>query len=325
MSRRPQPGDPALLVAEVRNFLEHFEEELHKGDLRRKVKALVVVQYRINDLGVSLIPAEIAKSARERILQYFLAYPLTVIAGDELFVVAGIQEWARRVRELRVEHGWAIITGVTLHQMSGEDDLTATDLDVGSIGADDYVLISTEQDREAAYRWHVANEIRRQKGAARDKILAYLRANVGKPVSGEELRYVAGEATEWARRIRELRTEHGWPIATEKTGRPDLSIGYYVLEEDRQSPEHDRVIPDAVRREVLRRDGYVCARCGWHQGMWNRDDPRHLELHHIRPHAEGGSNTEDNLITLCTVCHDLWHAANNAGDFDVWLHAGQQS
>jgi hypothetical protein len=37
-----------------------------------------------------------------------------VLAGDELMVVAGISEYARRVRELRVERGWRILTGMTL-------------------------------------------------------------------------------------------------------------------------------------------------------------------------------------------------------------------
>jgi len=118
-----------------------------------------------------------------------------------------------------------------------------------------------------------------------------------------------------------LRTEHGWPIVTKNTGRPDLPIGTYLLEQDRQSPEHDRVIPDNVRREVLRRDEYQCQRCQWTHQLWNPSDPRHLELHHVIAHVEGGENTESNLVTLCTVCHDLWHAAKRTWDqgFYDWL------
>jgi hypothetical protein len=89
--------------------------------------------------------------------------------------------------------------------------------------------------------------------------------------------------------------------------RPDLSIGVYVLQSDRQSPEHDRHIPDEVRREVLRRDNYMCKTCRWSHGEWNPSDPRHLELHHKKSHVSGGENVEGNLKTLCTVCHDKVH------------------
>jgi hypothetical protein len=134
-----------------------------------------------------------------------------------------------------------------------------------------------------------------------------MRKNVGKHIMGEELRYVAGDKTEWARRVRELRTEEGWPIETKKTGRPNLSIGGYVLELDRQCPPHDRKISDSARMEVLERDEYKCRKCGWHFGKWNPADPRHLELHHKKPHAEGGENESGNLITLCIRCHDKVH------------------
>jgi hypothetical protein len=143
---------------------------------------------------------------------------------------------------------------------------------------------------------------------ARDpKVLKFLRANVGRAVTGEELRYVAGNKTEWARRVRELRTEHGWPVATKTTGRSDLAVGVYILQADRQSAEHDRHIKDDVRREVLRRDGYTCKGCGWSHKEWNPADPRHLELHHVTHHARGGQNIKENLRALCNVCHDRAH------------------
>ncbi|MGH9338154.1 MAG: HNH endonuclease [Acidobacteriota bacterium] len=74
-----------------------------------------------------------------------------------------------------------------------------------------------------------------------------------------------------------------------------------------QSPEHDRHIPDEIRREVLRRDRYQCRKCNWSHDEWNRGDPRHLELHPLKHHARGGPNIEENLITLCTVCHNVEH------------------
>ena len=260
----------------------------------------------LRDLGKSLIPAEYASAARDRILYYFRKYPQTIINGDELLVISGIQEYARRVRELRVQFGWTIASGVTIKEMR-EDEYEEIPDAWKDMRPSQYVLLDTEEDRDAAHRWNVANTIRRQTGSVRDKILKFLRENVGRGVTGEELRYVAGDKTEWARRVRELRTEFGWPVTTKSTGRPDLAVGIYVLEADRQSPEHDRNIPDDVRREVLRRDGYKCKQCGWSYDEWNPSDPRHLELHHIKHHAKGGPNVKENLKTLCTVCHDKVH------------------
>ena len=70
-------------------------------------------------------------------------------------VVAGISEYARRIRELRVELGWQILSGVTVADMLAN----ASDDDRGEIDSlpkmkpDEYLLINTEQDRDAAHRW----------------------------------------------------------------------------------------------------------------------------------------------------------------------------
>jgi hypothetical protein len=307
MPRRSRQGSPEQLREKLIDLLQRYESELASGELREKVKILVSIQRTLSDLGCSLITGEDTRSGRGRILRYLLTYPQTVISGKELAIVAGISEWARRTRELRVEHGWALITGVTAKAMLEEEELGDDDLGLSDMAPNDYMLLHGQQDIEAAERWQLMNQIRKERFGVREKIIKYLRANVGKPISGEELRYIAKDRTEWARRTRELRTDYGWPVVTRNTGRPDLPVGVYLLEQDRQSPEHDRHIPDPVRRAVLRRDGYRCTECEWNFNMWNRADPRFLELHHIDPHAEGGSNEEVNLTTLCTVCHDQVH------------------
>ena len=165
-----------------------------------------------------------------------------------------------------------------------------------------------KEDRHAAHRWNVLNEVRRKKVSVTDKIIEYFRKNVGEEITGEELKYLAKDKKEWARRVRELRTEQGWPIVTKNSGREDLAVGVYVLEEDRQTYEHDRRIPDPVRVAVLQRDGHKCVKCGWNRSMLSPDDPRKfLELHHVRHHKDKGENTVDNLITLCNVHHDEEH------------------
>lgn len=313
MPRRSQPQDiPEGLRQSLIELLSDFEEKLKENDLRQKVLALVPAFHKLRDLGSSLIPQTDASSARDRILCYLQQYPFTVIDGDELMVVSGINEWARRVRELRVQFGWWIYSGVTFNQMAlnNDDDISfrAMGIDPSTIKPDQYVLMSVIQDREAALRWNQLNEIRKKRVGVKEKIIEYLRKNVGAQVTGEELSYLAGDTKEWARRIRELRTEDGWPIVTKNTGRSDLPVGVYVLEEDRQAYEHDRCIPDPVRVAVLERDHFTCVNCGWNRSKLTKDDPRKmLELHHVKHHSDGGDNTVENLITLCNVCHDTVH------------------
>lgn len=300
-------SDSEAIRKRLKALIDNFESELTQKDLRGKVLALVPVFHNLRDLGKSLIAKTVASSARARILYYFCKYPRTVINGDELLVVSAIQEYARRARELRVQFGWAIVNGVTAKEMAAEGEFPLESVDVGAMKPADYILLSESEDRDAAHRWNIANEIRKKKDSVRSKILQFMTMNMGKAVTGEELRYVANDKTEWARRVRELRTEFGWPIVTKNTGRPDLPIGAYLLESSRQSPEHDRRIADPVRGAVLRRDNYRCVKCGWSHENWNRSDPRHLELHHEEEHAKGGANTEENLISVCTVCHDDIH------------------
>lgn len=299
-----------VIRKKLRDLIENFKNELKSNDLRQKVLSLIPVFYHLRKLGKSLITQQNISGARNRILFYFRKYPYTVIHGDELLVISAIQEYARRVRELRVQFGWSIVNGITIKEMAAENEFSSIDIDITTMKPDNYILLSKEQDKEAAFRWNSANDIRKSKDAVRIKILNYFKENSGKAVTGEELRYVANDKTEWARRVRELRTEYGWPIATKNTGRPDLPIGSYILESLRQSPEHDRRIPDIVRSAILRRDAYKCVKCDWRHTDWNRSDPKHLELHHKQEHAKGGENVEENLITLCTVCHDDIHRTN---------------
>lgn len=318
--RRSQPEDqPEAIRHALVDLLTNFAAELSGPDLRAKVIALIPAFHKLRDLGGSLIPRAEATSARDRVIAYFRRYPRTVINGDELMVVSGIAEWARRVRELRVEFGWTIYSGVTFRDIA-DDAAAAADAQEtlaleqvlgthpSNIKPDQYILIREEQDRHAAHRWNVLNEIRRKKVSVTDRLIEYFRQNVGEEITGEELKYLARDKKEWARRVRELRTEHGWPITTRNTGRGDLPVGVYVLEEDRQAYEHDRQIPDSVRVAVLERDGFKCVRCGWNRSMLSQDDPRKmLELHHVHHHRDKGENTVENLITLCNVHHDDEH------------------
>jgi hypothetical protein len=303
MSRRPKiQKDTETLCNTLIHELQRFQHTHKSITTPDRVRLLVNAHHLLRDLGVSIAESD-ADSARQRILDYFLARPGQIIEGDELMVISGISEYARRVRELRIEHGWPIITGNSqiTHENDGMED------DPISLKPDEYILLSVENDSTAVERWKLAKKIRNENISVREKIIKYFLANIGKPIPGDELDYLAKDRLEWPRRVRELRTQFGWNVVTKATGRPDLPVGVYVLESDRQAPEHDRNIKDSVRREVLRRDGYCCQDCRWSHNLWNKSDPRHLEVHHIIMHVQGGANTADNLITLCNICHDKRH------------------
>ncbi|ELY3468840.1 HNH endonuclease [Cronobacter universalis] len=328
MARRSKKSQPETLRKRLVGLLSDFEKKLLEDSLREQVLMLVPVNHLLRDLGSSLLNEESCNSARDRILAYLLKYPKTIIHGDELMVVAGISEYARRIRELRVQFGWSVLNGTTLKEMVEQQEISLDELNensVKSLKTDVYALVSHEQDREAALRWHEANILRRSKSSTKDKILSYLRKNVGHPVTGEELKYLANDSKEWARRTRELRTEDGWPISTKNSGRPELPVGAYLLEEDRQAEIHDRKIPDPVRVMVLERDNHTCRNCHWSHENKKANDPRtFLELHHIEYHAQGGDNTVENLITLCNICHDEVHRKNIPKDHLIELLEGKE-
>jgi hypothetical protein len=75
-------------------------------------------------------------------------------------------------------------------------------------------------------------------GGAKARILRYLLITRGKVVDKEELSGVSG-IYEWARRVRELRLEEGWPISSNEN-RHDLKPGEYLLED---------IKPDLALRE----------------------------------------------------------------------------
>lgn len=144
-------------------------------------------------------PAAIpGQGARRRILAYLLEHVGEDVSGEQLAAVSGIQEWARRVRELRVEEGY----------------------DVVERGGSTYRLLSPDPDVDRARRWRLTNEIRRRPGSALDRVEALLSATAGNVVTRDEIEYVArtrdGEGC-----IRQLQEEHGLPIDSQ-TEDPEL-------------------------------------------------------------------------------------------------------
>src|SRR6266436_8741849 len=125
---------------------------------------------------------------------------------------------------------------------------------------------------------------------SRARILQFLLNNVGKVVDKDAIRQASGDASEWARRLRELRDEFGYPILSHKDRR-ELKPGQYLLETDVRIPILPRTISKETRAFVLERNGYTCQMCGLAAGD---PDPFHpgqkvrLTMGHIIDKSKGG-------------------------------------
>ncbi len=235
------------------------------------------------------------RGAKDRILLYLQANLGVVVGKDELSGVSGIYEWARRVRELRVEDGWSISSA------TNRDDLRPGQ----------YVLEAPRPDSGLKERWRTANRIRRSPGSARDRILEYLRENVGRPVAKDELQYVA-RIQEHPRRVREL-VEAGWQIES-NLDRPSLRSGEYLLVTEEMLPAKVRGYIK-LRYQVMERDHWRCRMCSERGGRAAR-----LQVHHVVTVAAGGDNDFGNLLTLCDACHGGVHSVAAGQAVDELLH-----
>ncbi len=140
---------------------------------------------------------------------------------------------------------------------------------------------------------------------SREKVLDFLLANLGLVVSSDEIREAAGNASEWARRLRELRNEHGYQILSHRD-RADLKPGHYLLLTDKRLPVFPRDISADTRAYVLERNGNTCQMCGVAAGD---PDPLgsvrsvRLTIGHIVDKSKGGSDDPANLRAICEACN----------------------
>jgi hypothetical protein len=144
------------------------------------------------------------------------------------------------------------------------------------------------------------------KNGSKALILDFLLASIGRVVTSRELQGASGGASEWARRLRELRDEEGYQILSHKD-RAGLKPGEYLLETDKRRPAFARGISKETRAWVLERNGYTCQMCGLAAGD---DDPFHagrkvrLTLGHIVDKSKGGRDEPANLRAICTNCNE---------------------
>jgi len=121
---------------------------------------------------------------------------------------------------------------------------------------------------------------------------AQLAAGERIPVAAEILAMAACDGEHIG--VREVRpaNENQAPPATEPLSTPRPSVTH--MGRARQA------VPPALRRAVLLRDRHRCRVPGC-------TNTHYVDVHHIRPRAEGGRNTRENLITICTAHHRATH------------------
>ena len=159
--------------------------------------------------------------------------------------------------------------------------------------------------------------------SVKERLRVFFRENIGVVVTNSQLREVAKPATEFTRRVRELRLEEGWPIRTHNDS-ADLRPGEYLLESEppeRKDVVFARSISSRVRAEVLDRNGFTCQMCGLTPGDTDPNTGRKVRLHvgHIMDKSLGGSDQPQNLRALCSTCNEGAKNFTTEKPSKIWL------
>ena len=162
------------------------------------------------------------------------------------------------------------------------------------------------------YTHYVGNALMEWLGMVRqpsvkERLRRFFLEHQGQVVTAKQLQEVAGGRTEWARRVREIRREEGWPIRTHND-EADLRPGEYRLAGPPPEPGTYTFAPrvsQAQRARILQRNGYTCQACGVTIGETDSDGrPVRLHVDHHEAHSLGGSISDLNLRVLCSACNE---------------------
>jgi 5-methylcytosine-specific restriction endonuclease McrA len=287
------PTGRSTRLANAVNLLSDLTNRLEAGRASRDdfdlvIAELVGTQY---DYFGPRPRAARGDGAKGKILAYLMGRLGEPVYGEQIRAVSGIQEWPRRVRELRVQDGFEIV----------------------ELGSSIYRLESATPDLARATQWQLANAIRTSGGSALERIARFFEANVGQVLTRKQLDYVA-DIPEGARRIRELRDERGLPILSHIDDRSLKPGEYRLLSRDRRDllDPSQRLYSQTLRQKVFERDDYTCRVCGRNRekALAAGDTRFYLEVHHriaVADDLERLSATElndmNNLVTLCHADH----------------------
>ncbi len=161
-----------------------------------------------------------------------------------------------------------------------------------------------------------------RKPGSKERIRKFLLAHIGQMLTSIQIRNASGNASEWARRVRELREDEGWPILTHNDT-TDLKPGQYLLR-DKPRTKHvafARGISTKLRAEVLDRNGFTCQMCGLTPGDIDSATGRKVRLHigHIKDKSLGGKDELSNLRALCSTCNQGAKNITPEKPTTIWL------
>jgi hypothetical protein len=145
-----------------------------------------------------------------------------------------------------------------------------------------------------------------RKPGSKQLILEFFLHNIGKVLESRQIQAAGGGASEWARRVRELRNEDGYQILTHKD-RVDLKPNQYLMETSKRLPAFARNISKETRARVLERNGYTCQMCGVAAGdpdPFNQGRTVRLTMGHILDKSKGGDDSPQNLRAICSNCNE---------------------
>lgn len=204
---RPERVNASLKRAASR--LRAFSEQIERidtnaldGDEWLLLRGMMGNTFAAFDDNVSEVDRELnTTGAKAKILRYLQLRFGEVVSKDELSAVAGIHEWARRVRELREDEGWVIHSSTTRHGLR-----------VG-----EYLLAERLPDPELAERWTLARQMRdlRDAGgrAPREvRLLEFLKAISPRPADADQLLYLVGNGSAVEHALTSL-SRHGWAVS----------------------------------------------------------------------------------------------------------------
>lgn len=234
MARRSRTADPEAARRRLVALIDQLPPRLSAGSVGEQVCALVEVNLQLRELGASIgasLAPQDGDSGRARLLAYLRHQVGRIVHTEELMIVAGIGDYARRVRELRAKHGWPIISGMAVKDMHEDDrsQLVPAGLELSTMVPEEYVLIEDRQDRDAVRRWAWAAEVRDSSDRPDAALLAYLQRSPGRRITAEELRFVSGNDSGWPALLRRLRQD-GALIHSRSFGTAHLPPGIYILE-----------------------------------------------------------------------------------------------
>lgn len=232
MARRSQTTNIEVLRSQLIELLQDLPGRLAAGTVGEQVNQLVQVHHHLRDLGASIgaaLAPDDSGSGRARLIAYLRAQSGKIVHTDELMIVAGIGDYPRRIRELRAQHGWPIISGLAVRDLRGlPAPRQALKAVPSGIAPDEYLLLEDRQDKLAPDRWTACGQMRGSTVSTRALVYDYFERHPNQRITAEELRYLAGNKSDWTAALADM-VASGRSVEGADLSAADLPAGIFIL------------------------------------------------------------------------------------------------